>query len=323
MPHLPFDPSPLDHPPYSWEHGNRSSLFLAQRTMIHSVTHRRVERLHLRRWLILGLLVLLAGCSLTPTAYRYADWLILWQLDHYFDLNRVQARDLAQQLKPLLARHRQEAIPQYEAFLRQFQQRFERGLASEDIDWVYATYDALRIDLYDRLVADGGVFLASVDQQQVTNLEETLQKDNRKAARLVEAPKEERLKKRAQATIDSLEDWLGSLSKEQQAQIREWSIALPDQHQVRLAYQQERQQELLTLLHHPRTSDRAAVELRHILLHPNQTMPQAYQDAFRQMRDAVKTMTLAIDHRLTPAQRRHALTKLQKLIDQVHSLRVE
>lgn len=290
--------------------------------MIHRATHQRVGRHRGGRWLVVGLLVFLAGCSLT-VAYRYADWLILWQLDHYFDLTAEQRRDLAQRLKPLLARHRQEAIPQYEGFLVEVRQRLERGLTNEDIEWVYASYDGLRADLFDRLVADGGVFLASVDPQQVRNFEEALQKDNEKAARLVRAPAQERLKRRAQATIDWLEDWLGSLSKDQQAQIREGSLALPDQQQAWITYQQHRQQELLALLHQPRTPDRVARELRVMLVYPDHTAPQSYQDAVHQMRAAVKTMALGIDQRLTADQRHHALAKLQRLIEQLHDLRVE
>lgn len=292
--------------------------------MIHQARQetKRAGRHRLWMWCAAGLLVLLAGCSLTH-AYRYADWIILWELDHYFDLTSEQRHDLGLRLTPLLAQHRHEAIPQYEAFLVQIRQRLERGLTSQDIDWTYATYDRLRADLFERLVADGGVFLASVDPSQVRTFENALQKDNDKAVRLVQAPKQERLQRRAQDTIDWLEDWLGSLSKDQEAQIRAWSLALPDTQQVRLAYRQQRQQKLLALLHQPRTPERVAQELRAILVYEDQTAPQAYQDAVRQMRAAVKTMALAIDQRITADQRHHAVTKLQRLIDQLHDLYVD
>ena len=57
-------------------------------------------------WCAAGLLVLLAGCSIL-SVYRYADWLILWQVNHYFDLTADQRHDLARRLTPLLVRHRQ------------------------------------------------------------------------------------------------------------------------------------------------------------------------------------------------------------------------
>jgi len=224
----------------------------------------------------------------------------------------------------LLARHRHEAIPQYETFLVQSRQRLERGLTNQDIDWAYANYDRLRADLFDRVIADSGGILASVDSRQVRTLEAALQKDNAKAVRLVQAPAPERLKKRADATIDWLEDWLGSLTKDQEAQIREWSLALPDNQQFWATYQQQRQQELLALLRQPRTPESVARELGALLVvYPDQTGSPAYQDAIRQMRTAVKTMALAIDQQVTADQRRHAVAKLQRLIDQLHDLQTE
>ncbi|HYM88872.1 MAG TPA: DUF6279 family lipoprotein [Nitrospiraceae bacterium] len=297
--------------------------------MAHAMTHHatqdetRAGRHRRWTWCAAGLLFFLAGCSIL-SVYRYADWYILWQADHYLNLTSDQRHDLAQRLTPLLARHRHEAIPQYEAFLLQIRQRLERGLTNQDLDWVYATYDRLRTDLFDRVIADGGVVLASVDSRQVRNLESALQKDNARAARLMQAPAPERLKKRANATIDGLEDWLGPLSKDQEAQIREWSLALPDTQQFWATYQQQRQQELLVLLRQPRTPESVARELRALLVfYPDPTAPQAYQDTVHQMRTAVKTMALAIDQQVTPDQRHHAMTKLQRLIDQLHDLQAE
>ena len=283
----------------------------------------RAGRQGLWAWCVSGLLVFLAGCSIV-SLYRYADWIILWEADHYLDLTSDQRRDLSQRLTPLLARHRREAIPQYEAVLVQGRQRIERGLTNQDIDWAYATYDHLRADLFDRIIADSGVVLASVDSGQVRTLEAALQKDHTKLTQRVQAPAPERLRKRTDAIIEWLDDWLGSLSKDQEAQIRQWSLALPDNQQFWATYQQQRQQELLALLRQPRTPDIVARELSALLVvYPDQTGPPAYQDAIHQMRTAVKTMALAIDQQATPDQRRHAVTKLQRLIDQLHDLQSE
>jgi len=281
------------------------------------------ERSVLRRrqwlWCLALLLFFFSGCALTTT-YRYADRIILWQLDHYFDLNRDQRHDVAQRLTPLLARHRYEALPQYETFLRDIRRRIERGLTGSDVDWAYAAYDRLRADLFERVAADGGVFLASVDARQVRTFESVLQKDNAKAERFTQVSASERLNKRAETTLDWLKDWLGPLTKEQREQIRQWSLALPDTQEVWLAYRQQRQLELLTLLHQPRTPERAAQELRAMFVFPDQTASAPYQDSVRRLREAAKTMALAIDQHVTPEQRLHAVAKLQRLIDQIHDL---
>jgi hypothetical protein len=274
-------------------------------------------------WCAAGLLLFLAGCSIV-SLYRYADWIILWQADHYLDLTSDQRHDLAQRLTSLLARHRREAIPQYEAFLVQIRQRFERGLTNQDLEWVFTNYDRLRNDLVNRVITDSGILLASIDSSQVRTLEAAFQKDTSKAVRLAQAPVLERLKKRADEIVDGLEDWLGSLSKVQEAQIRELSLSFPDTQQFWVTYQQQRQQELVALLRQPRTSENLARELRALLVfYPDPTAPQAYQDVIRQMRDAVKPMALAIDQQITVAQRRHAVAKLQRLIDQLHDLQTE
>ncbi|HWG97215.1 MAG TPA: DUF6279 family lipoprotein [Nitrospira sp.] len=277
-------------------------------------------RRRLYSWsLCLIVLLALTGCSFTMT-YRYADRLIIWKLDYYFDLNRDQRHDLTQRLTPILDKHRQEALPQYESFLREIRQKVERGLTGSDIDWAYATYDHLRTDLFERVVADSGAFLASVDARQVLRFESALQKDNTKATRLVQTPAPERLKERAQATLDLTQDWLGRLTKEQEVQIREWSFMLPDVEPMWVAYQQQRRQELVALLHQPRTPEQIARELRSMFVYHDQTAPQSYQHAIRQIRENAKTVALAIDQWMTPEQRRHAVTKLQRLIDQVHDL---
>jgi len=60
-------------------------------------------------WCLVVLLVAITGCSYTTTAYRFADRIILWKADHYFDLNSAQRHELAERLTPMLNRHRREA----------------------------------------------------------------------------------------------------------------------------------------------------------------------------------------------------------------------
>jgi uncharacterized membrane protein len=57
-----------------------------------------------------------------------------------------------------------------------------------------------------------------------------------------------------------------------------------------------------------------------MFVYHDQTAPQGYQNAIRQMRQNAKTVALDIDRYLTPDQRRHAVAKLQRLIDQIHDL---
>ena len=63
----------------------------------------------------------------------------------------------------------------------QIRHRVGQGITGKDVDWFYAGFDRLRNDLFERLVVDGGVFLASVDHDRTKNLEAALRKENEKA----------------------------------------------------------------------------------------------------------------------------------------------
>ena len=274
-----------------------------------------------RPWgvIALALCLLLNGCAVS-FLYRHADWLMLHKLDQYFDLDAEQRQDVTGRIQAILTKHRLEALPQYEVFLVQIHQRVERGITSEDVDWFYASLDRLRDDLFDRLVIDGGVFLASVSPTQTVALERAMQKDNEQAAKLASGAARDRLKKRADNTVEVVKDWTGSVSRDQRNQIATWSYRLPDSQPMFFRYRRERQQELLNLLHRPRTPEIAAQKLRAALVQQDQTAPPWYLHALQEWRDGIKDLVPRIDGTLSSAQRRYALDRLQRLIVQVRDL---
>lgn len=280
-------------------------------------------RVRSQRLLVVGLLALLTlvtGCAMT-FGYRHADWLIRWQLDHYLDLNSGQRRDVTARLQPLLLRHRTEALPQYEQFLRDLQQRLRRRLTAEDMEWIYASYDRFRADVFERVVPDGGVVLTTVTDKQIRNFEVVVQKEEQKAARRLQTPTSARLDERARVMLSTAEDWLGPLSGDQAVRIRQWSIALPDTQAAWWQYRHHRHQELLELMRHRRAAGEATQALRAMFVTPEQSAPRAYLDTVKELRVGLTTMLLGIDGMLTPVQRLKAVATLQKFIDDIHGLR--
>jgi hypothetical protein len=282
------------------------------------------RRVDPQRSLVIGLLaailMLVTGCAMT-FGYRHADWLIRWQLDHYLDLNSGQRRDVTARLQPLLSRHRAEALPQYEQFLRDLQQRLKRTLTAEDMEWIYASYDRFRADVFERVVQDGGAILTTVTDKQMRNFEVVVQKEEQKAARRLQTPTSARLDERARMILSMAEDWLGPLSGDQAVRIRQWSIALPDTQAAWWQYRQHRHQELLDLMRHRRSAGEATQALRAMFVMPEQSAPRAYVDTVKELRAGLTTMLLGIDGTLTPVQRLKAMATLQKFIDDIHGLR--
>ena len=266
-------------------------------------------------------MTLLTGCAMT-FAYRHADWLIRWQLDHYLDLNAGQRREITPRLQTILTHHRSEALPQYEEFLKELQQRVGRGLTGEDVNWIYASYDRFRADLFERVVPDGGLVLTTVTDKQIQHFAEVALKEEQKAGRRLQKPISARLDERAKTTLSLAEDWLGPLSAEQAARIRQWSLALPDTQVAWWEYRHHRHQELLSLMQHRKPAREAGETLRSMFVTPEKTAPRVYLDTVKELRASLAAMLLGIDHMLTPAQRSKAVATLQKFIDDVHSLRL-
>jgi hypothetical protein len=268
---------------------------------------------------IWALVVMLVACA--PTfVYRHADWLILWKVDQYFDLDRQQKVFLRGRLKDLLAGHRKEALPLYERMLGEIKDKTSDGLTREEVDWAFTRYQELRADLVKRIIDDSAIFLASVSEQQLRNLERALQKENRQIEQVVEQETEKRLSQRAIETTEWLEDWLGSLTKDQKRRIREFSYGLPDILPFWLEHQKRRQQQFLQLVRTAQEAHLIAERIREWWLFPEHDASPGYQQRLQQMRTAVKEMALAIDQIVTPQQRAHAQKKLQALIDTIHAL---
>ena len=268
---------------------------------------------------LLSIVVLLSGCALT-FGYRHADWLISWQLDHYLDLTAGQRRDVTARLKPLLTRHRAEAIPQYEQFLKELQQRVNGGLTREDLEWVYASYDRFRADMFERAVPDGSALLVTVNERQIRNLEDMFRKEEKKASRALQGSSANRLDERTRKMLNMAEDWLGPLSPEQVARISPFARALPDTQPVLWHYRRQRQQELVTLLRRPATLDEMSRELRTMFVQSDQTAPGVYREMVKELRASLTRLVLETDRLLTVQQRRKAVTSIQRLVDDLHGL---
>lgn len=80
---------------------------------------------------------MLAACA--PTfAYLHANWLVLWKVNHYFDLTKDEKVFVHGQLKELLTRQRHDALSVYEQFLSEIKSKSSGGLNRQEVDWIFA-----------------------------------------------------------------------------------------------------------------------------------------------------------------------------------------
>lgn len=269
--------------------------------------------------LLLMLVLVLNGCAIS-FGYRHADWLITRQLDHYLDLTSNQRRIVNARLQPLLLRHRAEALPQYEQFLNDLQARISRGLTPEDLDWVFSSYDRFRADLFERAIPDGGQLAAQLKDNQIKYLERVFRKEEAQADHQAQRPASARLDERTKKGIALAEEWLGPLGREQSARLGDLIRALPDSQPTWWQYRRQRHEEVLALLRSSSSADQIAGRLRYLFVHADEAAPAGYLKMMKDMRGALARLVLDVDRMLTPAQRRHAILSIQKVIDELHGL---
>ena len=172
----------------------------------------------MKRYLVLTLLLLIAGCSSTTFFYNRLHIFIPWYVDDYVDLNGRQDDVLRQLLVDYLDRHRLEHLPRYVAII-------DSGLANldepeltdeiarlygllerelelvqrESLDWMLTLGDQLT----EKQMAE---FIASLHDKQQEYEEEYLERD------------EEEFRDETRDNLeDNLTDYLGGLNDRQEA----------------------------------------------------------------------------------------------------------
>jgi len=272
-------------------------------------------------FLFIGIFILLSNltaCSLTRLAYNYGDFLLLRQIDRYFQVDSEQKKFLKQTLKQFFAWHRQQELPLYVTLLSELKTKAQDGLTREELDWAFTQFEARRRELFLYLLPNTATFFTTLQLQQLDYFEKKFVKAVPPA--LSDTDKQRDLEERAKKTIDKMEDWFGRLTDGQKFRIQELSFALPDVKREWLDYRETRRREFVTFLRQNPSAAEITTYLKPWLIHPREAYLPQYKAKFLQMEAAVKTMILEIDQFLTPSQRTKALKRLSGYINDFKKL---
>jgi hypothetical protein len=166
----------------------------------------------------------------------------------------------------------------------------------------------------------------ALQPQQIAHLEKKFASNNdgyRKE--YLRGDLEQRQLARYKKVMKQAEYWFGDFSREQQAQIRAASDARPLNNELRLALRLRRQQELIALLKKVQ-NEKLGREATMALLKDyvagvfgqfGDKQHKAFYDASK---DGSARMVTTIINIATPAQKAHAVKKLQRWIEDCHAL---
>lgn len=253
-------------------------------------------------------------------AYDYADWILLWRIDHYFNTSPQQEERLEPHVKELHRWHRIQELPLYARFLRDVQDQVKTGLSSESLDNLLLNYQELRGHLARQIAFHGASFLLNLQPEQQTYFQSVLKQENQELQEDFGETPEKRVAKRMESVLSILEFWVGHVSQEQTKTIRTFIQGFPDTTEAYLNYREFRQRQLLDVLMESRDATIVENRVAEWINSNGQDVPPEYYSGVQQWQEAVKTIILNIDQILSPTQRHHMISKLQKFIDELERL---
>lgn len=272
--------------------------------------------------LLIGVLslFLLSGCSVLSVAYDYADWIMLWRIDHYFDTSPQQEEFLEKRVNQLHHWHRTHELPLYADFLRHIQHHVRTGLSPESLDEMLVEYQELRAHLAKKIAFHGTPFLINLKPAQQEYFRSVLQQENQDLQKDFGETPEDRVANRMKSTMSILEFWVGDLTEKQTATIHQFIQEFPDTTEAYIHYRNFRQKQLFDVL--IQLNDPPVVEknVAEWISSNGEDVPPEFYSGIQQWQKAVKDIILKIDQIINPEQRQYMVSKLQNLIDELHSL---
>ncbi|UCE63392.1 MAG: hypothetical protein JSU59_11100 [Nitrospirota bacterium] len=284
---------------------------------VQQLTPSRQTRKGLHSLLFLILVGLLTSCSALSLTYHYADWLLFWRVDHYFDLSSYQKPVLQTHLTHLHSWHREQEIPRYVAFLETIHRHWQDGLTQQELDEIFDQYAVLRGRLGSQVASESVEFLNTVNSEQILHLEEVMQAENEEWLAELGEDLQTRKANRVERVLGWLRTWFGEIPPDQEQGFTEVIEQYPDTIDQWMEFRRYRQQQFATLLRSNADSQALEKQVHDWLVTPEKDAPPSYIEYVSYRNRNLKETILAIDLMVTPVQRQHGSDRLQNLIQEV------
>ena len=255
--------------------------------------------------------LLLAGCSGITLVYNRIDWFAPFYVDDYVSLDRTQRTLLKRELVELRDWHCGTQLNHYARWAAALEGDIrEQRLTPEQ---VALRYDEVRAALRHVVSAaspgTAQLFLTLSPAQHEEFFRRLDSENDEFNATYVDTPLPEAEQAYAKRMQNQLSEWIGALSAEQQQRVQRWSERVAPGAADRLLARRAWQMELRRLLREPGDPLSFEIELRTLLVHPDQFRPERYQA----IRDAYRSEMIAllgdIAATLTPKQRDRLLAQ--------------
>ena len=272
------------------------------------------------------MLVVMAGCSGLRLAYNNGDTVLYWWLNAYVDLDRDQKGWVRDDIDKLFDWHRKTQLKDYVEILRTGQKQLQGNTTQADLMKDYSEIKQRTQALLLKAAPELADLARSLKPEQIAQMEKKFKSNNEDyREKYLTGDQEKRQKLRYKKVMEQFELWFGSFSSEQEAIIRKASDARPLNNDIWLDERMRRQQNVLNLVkkvHQEKLGKEAAAALITTLIKDSferleHSERKAFFDAYE---SSTAQMVMTVIKIATPAQKAHAIKRMQGWIDDFNSL---
>ena len=272
------------------------------------------------------MLVVVAGCSSLRLAYNNGDTVLYWWLNAYVDLDRDQKGWVREDIDKLFDWHRKTQLKDYVEILRKGQKQVQGNPTQADLMADYSEIKSRTQSLLLKAAPDLADLARSLKPEQIAQMEKKFKSNNDDYRRkFLSGDQEKRQQLRYKKSMEQFELWFGSFSREQEAAIRKASDARPLDNEIWLDERTRRQRNVLNLVQKVQSEKlgkEATVALINTLIRDSferleHSERKPFFDAFE---NSTAQMVLTVIKIATPAQKEHAVKRMQGWIDDFNSL---
>ncbi|MBC3881882.1 hypothetical protein H8K35_10660 [Undibacterium sp. LX40W] len=167
---------------------------------------------------ILLLVSLLGSCSTVRLGYSNADTLVYWWLDGYVDFHSSQKVKVKRDIAQLLSWHRSTQLPQYAQTLTQMQTTLAANPGPAEIEAVYRQVEQLSQVILLKAVPELTDLALTMNESQKVYLTRKFEKNNEDfREKYINRTPEKQAKERIKKIEKQTDEWLGSVTREQEA----------------------------------------------------------------------------------------------------------
>ncbi len=270
-----------------------------------------------RVWVVATLLFI-SACSGTSLVYNRLDFLVPWYVDDYAELTQEQKAYLDELLAPFLIWHREQELPTYITLLERIEASLKQPLTAAGVAAIFGEFEQawLRLEgeALQRLL-DLGTRLS--DAQMASFLEVLWDRQQEYEEEYLTRTDEEFYEDSYEDLLDSVQDYLGSLSEKQRELLHDASRRLLRSDQAWLQGRGQWLTQLAVLLQRQpgwQERVRAQVATR------NDNIPPEYRRIYEHNLGVIYDMLAQVLNDRSDLQDRHLSDKLSELQKDIETL---